>query len=217
MYKNNAAILVSSMLFLAAQTQCLAEESTTQQDSREGSQTNSPTKEAVLTQSESTRVRKRLKKHASKKNDRQSKSMLNGILVLPAGKTFAVVLKTFIGADEASPGVEFLARTAESIMLDGAVAIEAGSIIHGKIVESSVPKTLYTSSTISMKCDYITLKGGRIVPVIATVTDRKTVMGKFVAGVGQLVPAVKTIEVYPGAQLVLKLIEDLRLPAQVKQ
>lgn len=217
MYKNNAAILVSSILFLAAQTQCFAEESTTHQDNSEGSRTNSLTKESMLSKSESTRVRKRWNKQASKEKDRQSKSISKGILVLPAGKTFAVVLKTFIGADEASPGVEFLARAAENIMLDDMVAIEAGSIIHGKIVESSIPKTLYTSSNISMKCDYITLKGGRIVPVIATVTDRKTVMGKFVAGVGQLVPAVKTVEVYPGAQLVLKLLEDLRLPAQIKQ
>lgn len=201
MYKNKAAILVCSMLLLVAPLQCHAEESSSKQDSLQ--------KEAVLSKSD--------KKRGRKKNNLRSAPSLNGVLVLPAGKTFGVALKAFIGGDEASPGVEFLARTLEDTTIDDMVAIEAGSIIHGKIVESISPKNLYTSNSISMKCDYITLKSGRIVPMVATLTDRKTVMGKFVAGVGQLIPSIQTMEVYPGAQLVLKLLEDLRLPIRSKQ
>jgi len=86
-------------------------------------------------------------------------------ITVAKGTTMDVEFLQTLSSHESQVGQEFSVRIAESVMLDGRIAIPAGSIISGTITEAKPAKKVGGRSRLSLDFDRIELPTGHQYPV----------------------------------------------------
>jgi hypothetical protein len=98
------------------------------------------------------------------------------IQVVPSGTKIPMIIDTAIDSDTSQEGDELSARTSEDLVIDGKVALPAGSIVKGRIATLNEPKTMNRSGSIAIKFDSVTTPDNKQVPLVATIVAKEGVI-----------------------------------------
>lgn len=109
---------------------------------------------------------------AGKKEQIASKVLQGYIRVVPSGTKIPIIMDTAVDSDTSQEGDEFSARTAEDLVIDGQMAVPAGSIIKGRIAQLNAPKALNRSGSVALKFDTVTTPDNRQIPIVANLVAR---------------------------------------------
>ena len=134
--------------------------------------------------------------------DLQEPSVLKGhISKVPSGTKLKIIFQTPIDEITSMVDDEITARLSEEIIIDGTVAVPAGSTVLGKISEINLAKRWHKSGNVRIEFKSLTTPDGRQIPIVASVLSHSgllkgkytprtalvstaTVVGPAVAGLG---------------------------------
>lgn len=142
---------------------------------------------------------------------------------LPAGTQCKILLLGDISASKSKPGDVVRARLLEPVSLNSRVILPAGSLFEGKVVKKTPPRWGSRAGTLSLTFTGLTLPGGNLVPIAASLAGAELDRGSHtrIDAEGQLrgerpgkawmainmgVTAGITKEVDDGAQLVIEAL-----------
>lgn len=88
--------------------------------------------------------------------------------VVPAGTQCKILLLGNVSASKSNPGDVVQARLLEPVLLNGRVAIPAGSLFEGKVVKKTPPRWLSRAGSLYLTFTMVTLPEGVRVPIAAS-------------------------------------------------
>jgi hypothetical protein len=91
-------------------------------------------------------------------------------VTLAAGTRAKVILLKEVSASKSRPGDSFQARIVEPVWLNSKVVLPEGSSLEGKVVKSGAPRRLSRAGSLLLAFTRLTLPGGVVVPVVASLT-----------------------------------------------
>ena len=106
-------------------------------------------------------------------------------VTVPTGALMDVEFLQHLSSHDSQAGQEFSARVVDPVMLDGRVAIPAGSIISGTVTEAKPAKKVGGRSRLSLDFDLIELPTGHRYPIHVIFSQKgKSSTGRDVAIIG---------------------------------
>lgn len=94
-----------------------------------------------------------------------------GPVTLAAGTRAQIILLGGVSASKSRPGDSFQARLVEPVLLDAKVVLPEGTLVGGKVVSRTSPRTLSRAGSILLVFTNMTLPGGAEIPMVASVTE----------------------------------------------
>jgi hypothetical protein len=91
-------------------------------------------------------------------------------VTLAAGTQAKVILLEEVSASKSRTGDSFRARIVEPVRLDSRVVLPEGTLLEGRVVKSGPPRVLSRPGSLLLTFTGLTLPGGAIAPVVASVT-----------------------------------------------
>ena len=107
-------------------------------------------------------------------------------MVLPAGTPLRIQLETALSTGDARPGDSFAGRVAETVYLNGQVAIPAGAIVEGRVSTVEDQRPIAGRSALLLRPDFLSLPDGRHFIISAEVTATNAATGVHVNDEGQI-------------------------------
>jgi hypothetical protein len=89
-------------------------------------------------------------------------------LELPSGTTCKIILLGDVSASKSKPGDLVQARVIEPVLLNGRLALPAGTLIEGKVVKKTPPKWGSRAGALALTFTGVTLPGGNLMPISAS-------------------------------------------------
>ena len=111
----------------------------------------------------------------------QKPAVLKGyVSKIPSGTKLKIILETPIDELNSMLDDEVIARIAEDVVIDGKVAVPAGSTVVGIISEINAAKRLHKAGNVRIGFKSLTMPDGRQAPIVASVLSRSgLVKGKY--------------------------------------
>ncbi len=94
------------------------------------------------------------------------------VRVVAPGTVLEMVLSSEIAADETREGDEFFGKISKDVLVDGAVVIPYGTVVHGVLSTMQAPKRAGRNGYITTRFDYLITPDGREVPIEGNSTTR---------------------------------------------
>jgi hypothetical protein len=101
---------------------------------------------------------------------------------VPAGTRLAVALEQALSSETARVEDRFTATVIDSVWLDGRVAIPAGSVVHGTVVEVDRAERPARGGELRLRLDYLVLENGRRIAMRSRVSEIDEGMDKSESG-----------------------------------
>jgi hypothetical protein len=100
----------------------------------------------------------------------ESPALQSPPVTLAAGTTAKVILLGGVSAGKSRSGDSFQARLVEPVRLDSKVVLPEGTLLEGKVVKSTPPRTLSRAGSLLLGFTNLTLPGATGIPASASVT-----------------------------------------------